>query len=464
MSTNTVRYNDRPVGTCDACGKNCFYTRKAARKWSKSRFPADTPRPYRCTTGDTPWWHVGHLPPAIRKGIYTRADRYGTPRQETDPVMTTPTDPYAEILGSINSNGRLRQETTTVTTVNPAPRTAVAEALERATRNARQASIVLADTTAHPADNYDANSTVLDVLFADLATYRFVPQVRISPPLARRLIELNSENNRNLLVRTKERYARDMRNGKWREKTGQVITIDTNGRIINGQHRLHAIVESGVTLRFDLCFGVEPQDIVVIDALKARDTNAIIRVAGGRDLSGVGAIVRWLLSWERGQYTGTSGNFTPTPIEIYERVEAEPDVFAAAAARGKDAQNRNLAPNRVAGMAYYLFRAIDIPEADDFFDQFVSGIYNTSDPDTSAIYRLREKMLRRRALKLDSATQLALIITAWNRHHKWVRATEPDSAGNYRVRREPVERLQPVKEGNVTNANFPQPVKPHGVA
>ena len=312
----------------------------------------------------------------------------------------------------------------------------------------------------------DATTALLNRLMADLSTYRFVPQVEVTPSLARRLIALNAENNRVKQERLVERYARDMEafnpvTGKrnWREKTGQVIQIATDGTVINGQHRLHAVVKSGQTIRFDLCFGVDPRDIVVVDAHKGRSTNDIIRVSGGRDLSGVGAIVRWVLAWERGQYTGTSGNFTPTPVEIQSRFEQAPELFAAASARGKDCQNRNLAPQRVAGMAYYLLREIDKGEADDFFDQFVSGLGLT---DRSAIYRLRERMIRRRIEKLTAHHQLALVIKAWNRHHTWVPSGDIDERGpdGDNLVREPVSRLQAVGEGEPNNANFPLPIKP----
>jgi hypothetical protein len=394
-----------PGVTCDPCGTDIYLSRKAART-QRGRVHADGAlHAYRCPNNPN-FWHLG------------TTDQLPTDNKEPDTVTITETDttPTYDHAAGVSPDG----------------------------------------------PPMDATTALLNHLMSDLSTYRFVPQVEVTPSLARRLIALNAANNRPKQERLVERYARDMetvnpKTGKrnWREKTGQVIQIATDGTIVNGQHRMHAVIKSGKTIKFDLCFGVDPRDIVVIDALKARSVRDIIRVSGGREMSGAESIVRWVLAWERGYYTGASGNYTPTPVEIQDRFEREIEVFDAATSRGKDCQNRNLTSQRVGGMAYYLLRSVDKSEADDFFDQFVRGLYNTETPDLSAIYRLRERLIRRYADKLDGHHQLALFIAAWNRHHTWVRVEGTDD----RVR-EPVSRLQAVREGIPNNSNFPMPIKP----
>jgi hypothetical protein len=69
----------------------------------------------------------------------------------------------------------------------------------------------------------------------------------ITPELASSLLETNS-NNRNLSKGTVEAYANDMLAGNWDESVGDAISIDTDGVLRNGQHRLSAIVLSGVSI------------------------------------------------------------------------------------------------------------------------------------------------------------------------------------------------------------------------
>ena len=69
---------------------------------------------------------------------------------------------------------------------------------------------------------------------------------QISPELAKQYL---THNNANRHIR-KDRvalYAKQMRNGEW-HLTGQGITFGKNGQLLDGQHRLMAIVESGVTV------------------------------------------------------------------------------------------------------------------------------------------------------------------------------------------------------------------------
>lgn len=70
--------------------------------------------------------------------------------------------------------------------------------------------------------------------------------VEITPEKARRLLE-NNTGNRKLYQNTVDGYARDMIAGRW-QLTHQSVAIDQFGNIIDGQHRLTAIVQSGVTV------------------------------------------------------------------------------------------------------------------------------------------------------------------------------------------------------------------------
>lgn len=69
----------------------------------------------------------------------------------------------------------------------------------------------------------------------------------ISPETAKKMLEKN-DRNRSTKSLTVQKYARDMISGTWYDN-GVPIVIDENGIIKDGQHRLHAIVKSGKTIR-----------------------------------------------------------------------------------------------------------------------------------------------------------------------------------------------------------------------
>lgn len=71
--------------------------------------------------------------------------------------------------------------------------------------------------------------------------------VDITPTLAKQYL-LENKDNRKLREKLIKKYASLMKNGEW-VLTDQAISFDVNGRLLNGQHRLNAVVLSGVTIK-----------------------------------------------------------------------------------------------------------------------------------------------------------------------------------------------------------------------
>lgn len=85
----------------------------------------------------------------------------------------------------------------------------------------------------------------------------------ITPNIARELLSGNT-GNRKLREGVVKDYARQMKEGKWQE-SHQGIAIAPNGRVLDGQHRLEAIVASGVSIRMNVSRDVPEETFVVID-------------------------------------------------------------------------------------------------------------------------------------------------------------------------------------------------------
>lgn len=69
----------------------------------------------------------------------------------------------------------------------------------------------------------------------------------ITPDMAREYLKSNSMN-RPLNDRTVNLYAQEMRTGNWK-LNGEAICFGKNGALLNGLHRLYAIVKSGKEFR-----------------------------------------------------------------------------------------------------------------------------------------------------------------------------------------------------------------------
>lgn len=77
----------------------------------------------------------------------------------------------------------------------------------------------------------------------------------ISPEKAAELLEKNS-NNRRISVGVVRAYKNDIVAGNWDESVGTAISIDENGILRDGQHRLAAIVEAGIGIKTWVCRNV----------------------------------------------------------------------------------------------------------------------------------------------------------------------------------------------------------------
>jgi hypothetical protein len=100
----------------------------------------------------------------------------------------------------------------------------------------------------------------VDNRFSDIAV--------ITPEMALLILGLNT-HNRPVQSLTVDRYRDLITDGKWRLSI-EAIGFSYDGVLINGQHRLLAIIEAGIPVAMTCWFGCEPEEFEVIDVPKIR--------------------------------------------------------------------------------------------------------------------------------------------------------------------------------------------------
>lgn len=90
----------------------------------------------------------------------------------------------------------------------------------------------------------------------------------VSPEQAEDLLQ-NNEGNRKVSPMTLARYAATMRNGDW-QVSPEPLIFSPAGRLLNGQHRLRAVIASGVPQAFLCVFSVPESVFAVLDRGKPR--------------------------------------------------------------------------------------------------------------------------------------------------------------------------------------------------
>lgn len=123
-----------------------------------------------------------------------------------------------------------------------------------------------------------------------------INQERITPAMAQEYLKFNTENYRsvnNLRVMT---YANDMKAGKW-QLNGEGIKFDSNGVLLDGQHRLQAIVKAGVPVDMLVVRDIQP-GMNVYDIGSTRSLGQIAKARGAVNayFSSVIAAAAWVVN------------------------------------------------------------------------------------------------------------------------------------------------------------------------
>lgn len=87
----------------------------------------------------------------------------------------------------------------------------------------------------------------------------------ITPCDAIDYLAANYSGNRNIRVSAKDRYAETMRKKQWRDFTSMIV-FDSEGNLIDGQHRLSAQIEAEATVGYVVLRGLETSSYSVINS------------------------------------------------------------------------------------------------------------------------------------------------------------------------------------------------------
>lgn len=99
----------------------------------------------------------------------------------------------------------------------------------------------------------------------------------VTPEMARDWLQ-NNFRNRPVSEETVTAYARDMKNKRW-VPTHQGIAFNTRDELIDGQHRLYAIIKAACTVRMMVTFGLPSKikgfDLTVMDCVDRGRTRSV---------------------------------------------------------------------------------------------------------------------------------------------------------------------------------------------
>jgi len=238
-------------------------------------------------------------------------------------------------------------------------------------------------------------------------------KIKVDADYAKNLLTMNI-SNRPVDLKRVSQYAIDMKNGNWKEDTAELIKVSKKGRLMDGQHRLLAVIKSNCSINFHICYDLDEVIFDVIDTGKTRGAKDVFSIAEIPNYAQASSILRRYKSFCNGKfYKGeTSENLSNSAL--LNEYQSKPQYYAEIVKMSLRLKNSNSGVLDATSIGAFicLFSDINKSSALDFISQLC-----LSTPFTNIQIELLQKTLLRDRLsskKMSSTMKYAFIIKSWN--------------------------------------------------
>lgn len=149
----------------------------------------------------------------------------------------------------------------------------------------------------------------------------------ITPEIAEQMLTANG-GNRRIIRHNYAKIKDEIASGNWKVN-GVPIIVSSCGKLNDGQHRLLACVETGVSFQTLVTFGVTRHSRDTVDLGSARRVSDMLQIAGVLNANAQAAVASLLLSFEAVSGRGFALNSWSFHT-ILERIDKDPTVNQSA--------------------------------------------------------------------------------------------------------------------------------------
>jgi hypothetical protein len=277
--------------------------------------------------------------------------------------------------------------------------------------------------------------------------------ITVTPDMADAWLDLN-EHNRRLRPEAVAGWAVDMSFKDWK-LNGETVKFTKSGRLIDGQHRLSAIITSGEPMETFVAIGLDEDVQSTVDIGRQRSFGDVLKLRGEKNAPKLASVTRrvylWRLNTERGQNLDevgevlaaasvaehaadkerldgkhhyqrrpgnvaylTRGHVKPTVTQMLELLDGpENERLHTAVRMGMWGQRELNISAGMLGLVYYVVERVDTEDAKIFTERFYEGDdLKKGDP----IRALRRAVMGRKLYQyVREEVTLAMAFKAWNR-------------------------------------------------
>lgn len=213
---------------------------------------------------------------------------------------------------------------------------------------------------------------------------------RISPDDAKRLLEGN-HHNRNLRMPRVAQLAGAIARGEW-ELNGETIKVAYDGSLIDGQHRLQAIIEADTGIQTVVVRGLPAEAQDTVDTGRRRRLADVLAIEGYADAFAVAAAVNVLHRYRSGFRIDYSHSNAPSTQQALDLIAETPEIEDSVKV-ARRVTKRIGGPIGVFAALHCEFLDVDVDTTERFFDGLAVGAnLGKRDP----VLQLRDQIMRSR--------------------------------------------------------------------
>ena len=235
-----------------------------------------------------------------------------------------------------------------------------------------------------------------------------IEKVKCTPEMARKWLTDCNSHNRPLKPRHVQSIASDIKSGRWIEN-GDTIGFSSSGRLVDGQHRLSAIVLSGLAVDLIVVRGLPEEAFQTKDTGARRTSRDTLSVLGEKNTTALASAVRFVHGYLTGQFSAWLKLDNQTSVDVLNHNPGIRDSVAFVVALNV----RLVLRESVSAGCHYLFAQKDKELADWFFSRLKDGLgISEADP----VYLLRQRLISDRSASLSARSShiAPYVIKAWN--------------------------------------------------
>lgn len=237
----------------------------------------------------------------------------------------------------------------------------------------------------------------------------------ITPALAKAYLSENKKNRR-LNERAVLHLSKLMMAGHWKEGTGEAIKIGKSGMVLDGQHRLHALIKSKMSFTFLVISGINDDVFDVLDQGLKRSGGDIFSIEKIQNSTAVCGIISKIYVLEKGNKLSHGGIVRLDNLSNSELLliyKSDPQYYQDLCLKSESynkAISKILTTTFIAAY-YHVFSKIDKNDATIFFDMLCKNI-----DCNNVVYLLRKKLYEDKisSRKLAMIEKTGLLIKSWN--------------------------------------------------